>query len=136
MTRTRPHPPERNRLLANRRTQRYLIWIGAVGVLTSCLGCSLIVSNQPGQLTAARVFLIAAEVILVPLFIYLILLRNRASAAYTRRLRKEEARKQRELEALASVEGILAANQLQQSQHQQEPDNMDLPDARPQTPDP
>jgi hypothetical protein len=100
--------------LANRKAQRYLVWIGAVGVLTSCLGCSLIVSNQPGQLTAARIFLIAAEVILVPLFVYLILLRNRASAAYTRRLRKEEARKQRELEALASVEGILAANQLQE----------------------
>ena len=47
--------------MANRRAQRYLIWIGAVGVLTSCLGCSLIVSNQPGQLTAARIFLVAGE---------------------------------------------------------------------------
>ena len=100
--------------MANRRAQRYLIWIGAVGVLTSCLGCSLIVSNQPGQLTAARVFLIAGELILVPLFVYLILLRNRASAAYTRRLRKQEARKQRELEALASVDTLIAANQLQE----------------------
>jgi hypothetical protein len=122
--------------LSNPKTQRYLIWIGALGVLTSCMGCSLIVANQPGQLTAARVFLIAGEVILVPLFVYLILLRNRASATYTRRLRKQEARKQRELEALASVEGTLAANQLQQPQHQQEPDNMNLPDPRPPTPDP
>ena len=114
MRRTRPRPQERNRLLANRRAQRYLIWIGAVGVLTSCLGCSLIVSNQPGQLTAARIFLVAGEVILLPLFAYLILLRNRASAAYTRRLRKQETRKQRELEALASVDSVIAANRLQE----------------------
>jgi hypothetical protein len=100
--------------LANANAQRYLIWIGALGVLTSCLGCSLIVSNQPGQLTAARIFLIAGEVILVPLFVYLLLLRNRASAAYTRRLRKQEARKQRELEALASVDAVIAANRLQE----------------------
>ena len=100
--------------MSNPKTQRYLIWIGALGVLTSCMGCSLIVSNQPGQLTAARIFLVVGEIILIPLFIYLILLRNRASAAYTRRQRQQEARQQRELEALASVDTLIAANQLQE----------------------
>jgi hypothetical protein len=100
--------------LSNPKTQRYLIWIGAIGVLTSCMGCSLIVSNQPSQLTAARVFLIVGEVILLPLFAYLIILRSRASAAYTRRQRQQEALQQRELEALASVDTLIAANQLQE----------------------
>src|SRR3954447_23454623 len=101
-----PCPLERNRLLPTSRNQRYLVWLGALGVFVSCFGCSLIVSNQSGQLTAARVFLIAGEVILVPLFIYLLIQRNRASALYKRRLEKAEARKQRELEALANLEGI------------------------------
>jgi hypothetical protein len=99
--------------------------IGALGVLTSCFGCSLIVANQSGQLTAARIFLIAGEVILVPLFLYLIVQRNRASEVYKRHLRKEEARKQRELEALANIEGIesiIATNPANRpSQSQQEP---------------
>ena len=92
--------------MTSSRTQRYLIAVGALGVIISCMGCSLIVSNQPGQLNAARIFLIAGEIILLPLFAYLILLRSRASAAYTRQLRKQEAQKQRELEALAALSEV------------------------------
>jgi hypothetical protein len=109
--------------LQNPKVQRYLVWIGALGVITSCFGCSLIVANQPSQLTAARIFLIAGEVILVPLFIYLIILRNRASETYRRHLRKEEARKQRELEALGNVEGIIAANRPQQPEQEPKESN-------------
>src|SRR5438270_12701254 len=95
------------------RTQRYLVWIGFVGVLTSCFGCSLLISNQSSQLMAARVFLIAAQVILIPLFVYVIILRNRAAAQYKRRQERRAARQQRELETLASVSKLLAEEGLE-----------------------
>ncbi|MFL5735077.1 MAG: hypothetical protein ACJ78Q_18125 [Chloroflexia bacterium] len=115
------------------RNQRYLVWLGALGVFVSCFGCSLIVSNQPGQLTAARIFLIAGELILVPLFIYLIILRNRASEVYKRRQRKEEARKQKELEALAHVDSIIASDKELGVEGRASGEDTDL---RPPTPDP
>ena len=56
------------------RTQRYIGWIAVIGVLTSCFACSLLWQNQ---LTAGIVFLIAAEVILAPVFVYLLRTRRR-----------------------------------------------------------
>lgn len=92
--------------MLNPKTQRYLGWIGVVGTLVSCFGCTLAFRNE---MNAARAFLILAWLILVPLFLYLIVLRSRASAEYKRRLRRQEAQAQRELEALATVEGVLQA---------------------------
>jgi uncharacterized protein (DUF58 family) len=88
------------------RTQRYLVWLGVLGTLTSCFGCSLAAANQ---MNAARAFLVLAWLVLVPLFFYLLILRNRASAEQKRRLRKRAAQEQKELAALAAVDDILAA---------------------------
>jgi hypothetical protein len=55
-------------------------------------------------------FLIAANIVLVPLFAYLIVLRSRASAQYRHRLRKREQQKQQELAALSHVDELLKAN--------------------------
>src|SRR5438093_4987256 len=119
----------RNSLVTSRRTQRYLIAVGTLGVITSCVGCSLIVSNQAGQLNAARIFLIAGNIILLPLFFYLLLLRSRASATYARQLRKQEAQKQRELEALSAVGEVQSPMSNVQSRAEDT-------DPRPLTPDP
>lgn len=88
------------------RTQRYLAWLGAVGTFVSMFGCYLGFRND---MNAARAFLLLAWLILVPLFIYLIRIRSIASRQYRDRLKREEARLQRELEALATVEGVRAA---------------------------
>ncbi len=88
---------------------RRLLWaLGAVGVLTFCFGCSFFMNNQ---LATARNLLIAANVVLVPLFAYLIVLRSRASAQYRRRLGKRERQKQQELDALGSVDKLLKVNE-------------------------
>jgi hypothetical protein len=92
--------------LLNPKSRTYLGWLGVVGTFVSCFGCGLAFNNQ---MSAARAFLILAWLILVPLFFYLVVMRSRASAEYKRRLRKREAQVQRELEALATVEGILQA---------------------------
>lgn len=62
------------------------------------------------QLATARAFLIAANVVLIPLFAYLILMRSRASAQYKRRLQKREQQKQQELQALGKVDELLKTN--------------------------
>src|SRR5262245_19692017 len=90
--------------LPDPKTQRYLAWLGVVGTLVSCFGCALAFNNQ---MSAARAFLILAWLILVPLFVYLIILRSRASARYQRQLRRQAAQQQKELDALAEVENIL-----------------------------
>jgi hypothetical protein len=87
---------------------RRLLWgLGAVGVLTFCFGCSFFMNNQ---FAVARALLIAANVVLIPLFAYLIMVRSRASAQYRRRLRKREQQKQQKLEALGRVDEMLEAN--------------------------
>jgi len=78
------------------KTQRYLGYIGAMGVLTACFGCGLVANNQ---ITAGNVFLIAAWFILVPLFGYLISARRQAK----RVVQARAVRKQEELDALAAV---------------------------------
>jgi hypothetical protein len=82
------------------KTQRYLFWIGFVGVFSACFGCGLAARNE---ITAANAFLILAWLILVPLFGYLIRTRR-----YTKRIvRQREQQRQAELEALAHVDELL-----------------------------
>jgi hypothetical protein len=70
------------------------------------------------QFATARIFLIAANVLVIPLFIYLVVMRSRASAAYRRRARKRqaqaEAQAQRELAALTEVDELLKANNMEE----------------------
>jgi hypothetical protein len=82
--------------LPSAKTQRYLGYIGAIGVMTACFGCGLAANNQ---IRASNVFLIAAWFILVPLFGYLISARRRMKQV----VRTRSARRQEELDALASV---------------------------------
>ncbi|HET9493813.1 MAG TPA: hypothetical protein VFR15_06255 [Chloroflexia bacterium] len=84
------------------KTQRYIGWIAIIGVLTSCFACSLLWQNQ---LTAGIVFLIAAEAILAPVFVFLLRARRKTKkiAAQT------EAERAAELDALAGVGSISEA---------------------------
>jgi hypothetical protein len=81
------------------------MWAGAVGTFVSLFGCGLIAFNQ---MTPGRAMLIVAWLILVPLFLYVLVLRSRASAEYKRRKQRREAQARRELESLASVDAMLA----------------------------
>jgi hypothetical protein len=82
--------------LPSAKTQKYLGYIGTIGVMTACFGCGLAANNQ---LRASNVFLIAAWFILVPLFGYLISTRRQMK----RVVRTRSARRQEELDALARV---------------------------------
>jgi hypothetical protein len=104
--------------LPNRKTQGYIGWLVFIGTLVSCFGCFL---GFRHDLTSMRVFLIAGEVILVPLFIYFIAVRSAASRKYKLRQQRLEAKKQRELESLGSIDALLASNELG-SQDTPEPD--------------
>jgi uncharacterized membrane protein YjjP (DUF1212 family) len=86
--------------LPDARTQRYVGWIAIIGVFTSCFACSLLWQNQ---LIAGIVFLIAAEVILAPVFVYLLRARRRTK----RVVAQVQAERTTELEALASVGGTI-----------------------------
>jgi hypothetical protein len=82
--------------LPSAKTQKYLGYIGAIGVLTACFGCGLAVNNQ---MRASTIFLIAAWFILVPLFGYLISTRRHMK----RIVRVRTAQRQAELDALANA---------------------------------
>jgi Flp pilus assembly protein TadB len=82
--------------LPDARTQRYVGWIAIIGVFTSCFACSLLWQNQ---LIAGIVFLIAAEVILAPVFVFLLRTRRRTKKVAA----QIEAERAAELDALASV---------------------------------
>ena len=81
------------------RTQRIVGWIAVIGVLTSCFACSLLWQNQ---LIAGIVFLIAAELILAPVFVFLLRTRRRTKKVAA----QLEAERTAELDALASVGGV------------------------------
>ena len=87
--------------------RRILLGLGVAGVLAFCSGCSFFINNQ---IATGRLLLIAANVLLVPLFLYLIVLRSRAGAEYKRRQRKREQQAQRELAALSAADEILKSN--------------------------
>jgi hypothetical protein len=82
------------------KTQRYIGWIAIIGVLTSCFACSLLWQNQ---LTAGIVFLIAAEAILAPVFVFLLRARRKTKKIVA----QTDAERAAELDALASVGGAL-----------------------------
>jgi hypothetical protein len=84
------------------KTQRYIGWIAIIGVLTSCFACSLLWQNQ---LTAGIVFLIAAEAILAPVFVFLLRARRKTKKIVA----QTEAERTAELDALASVGGAMEA---------------------------
>jgi hypothetical protein len=88
-----------------------LLGVGTLGILAFCSGISFYMNSQ---FATARWLLVAANAMVLPLFVYLIVLRGRASAEYRRRARKrkahEEAEAQRQLAALAHVDEILQAN--------------------------
>jgi hypothetical protein len=90
-----------------------LLGVVALGVLALCSGISFYMNNE---FSTARILLIAANVLIIPLFMYLVVLRSRASAEYRRRVRKRnaqaEAEAQRELAALAEVDKLLKANDI------------------------
>ncbi len=84
----------REKSLPNAKTQKYLGYIGTIGVLTACFGCGLAANNQ---MRASQIFLIVAWFILVPLFGYLISARRHIKKVVrTRNLHRQE-----ELDALA-----------------------------------
>lgn len=82
--------------MPNAKTQKYLGYIGTMGVLTACFGCGLAANNQ---MRAAQIFLLVAWLILVPLFGYLISTRRHMKKI----VRAHSAHRQEELDALASV---------------------------------
>jgi hypothetical protein len=88
--------------LPDAKTQRYIGWIAIIGVLTSCFACSLLWQNQ---LTAGIVFLIAAEAILAPVFVFLLRTRRKTKKIVA----QTDAERAAELDALASVGGATEA---------------------------
>lgn|GEM_PF-3873392 len=82
------------------KTQRYVGWIAFIGVLTSCFGCSLFATNQ---VTPGAVFLLAAQAILLPLFVYLLRTRRQLK----RVVRQRDAGRQQQLDALANIQNVL-----------------------------
>ena len=86
------------------KTQRYLGWIATIGTLTACFGCGLLSNNQ---VNAANAFLILAWLILVPLFVYLIVVRRQGKAELRRVTQQREDQRQRELAALGSVQAAM-----------------------------
>ncbi len=86
--------------MPNAKTQRYLFWIGLLGVMTACFGCGLASQNQ---MRAAQIALIIAWLVLVPLFGYLLRTRRRIK----RVVRKRHEQSETELQALAEVGDIL-----------------------------
>jgi NhaP-type Na+/H+ or K+/H+ antiporter len=84
------------------RTQRFLAWIGVIGVLTACFGCGLVVRNE---IRAAIIFLIAAQCIIVPLFIYLISIRRGTKRVVRNREAVRSEQRQAELDALGEMFG-------------------------------
>ncbi len=82
--------------MPNAKTQKYLGYIGTIGVLTACFGCGLAANNQ---MRASQIFLIVAWFILVPLFGYLISTRRHMKKV----VRTRNAGRQEELDALAGV---------------------------------
>jgi hypothetical protein len=102
--------------LPDAKTQRYIGWIAFIGVLTSCFACSLLWQNQ---LTAGIVFLIAAELILAPVFVFLLRTRRKTKKVVA----QTEAEREAELDALAGVGGAIepgreAAETTRVEQHQ------------------
>jgi len=87
-----------------------MAWIGLVGVLTACFGCGLIVQNQ---IRASLVFLIAAQFILVPLFVYLISIRRGTKRVIRKREATHSAQRQAELDALGEMFGPSAKDKQQ-----------------------
>src|SRR5437762_3471997 len=69
--------------------------------------CSFFLNNQ---LPTSRLLFVAANLLLIPLFLYLVMLRSRASAQFKRRQRKREQKAQQELAALGTVDQILKSN--------------------------
>ncbi len=90
--------------LPTNKTRRLLGVLGAVGIITFCSGCGFFINNQ---ISLARTLLIVANVVLIPLFMYLVIMRSRASAQYKRRMKKQEAQAQKELAALSAVDTLL-----------------------------
>lgn len=86
------------------KTQRTLALVGTAGVLASCFGCSLAAANQ---MAASTVLLVIAWLLLVPLFGYLLRTRRRIKKV----LRQQSAQSEQELEALASIGSIVAADE-------------------------
>lgn len=86
--------------MPNPRTQRYVGWIATLGVLTSCMGCGLLIRNE---VNASIAFLILAQLILLPTFVYLLRTRRRLK----RVARTRDEQKQEELDALAGVGSLL-----------------------------
>jgi hypothetical protein len=76
-------------------------WIGAIGVFTACFGCGLLVRND---IRAGIAFLIGAQLILVPLFLFLMTARRRTK----RVVRTRSAQRQAELDALGEAFGPAA----------------------------
>jgi hypothetical protein len=74
-----------------------------VGTVLACAGCVLLTTNLVDSLRPAQLLRAAAWLILVPLFMYLVVVRSRASAEYKRRQKKREERQEAELEALAAL---------------------------------
>lgn len=90
---------------------RRILWaVGIAGVVTFCSGCGFFMNNQ---LQIARLLFIAANVLIIPLFIYLVVLRSRASAQYKRRLKKQEAQDEKELADPVDVDELLKSNDIE-----------------------
>lgn len=88
------------------KAQRLLAFLAIMGTLVSCFGCTLAFNNQ---MNAARVALIVAWIILVPLFVYLIVTRRRSKSLQKQELQAHEEQLQKELEALATIPGAMRA---------------------------
>ena len=92
----------RDKPLPSANTQRYLAWIGVVGVFTFCFGCSRLMFND---IRAGNIFLIVAWFILVPLFLYLISTRRHIKRAVRKREAAHSEQRRAELDALGEMFG-------------------------------
>jgi type VI protein secretion system component VasK len=95
------------------QTRRLLIVLVLLGVIFSCAGVVLYITaptfrDLEPRIGWVRGLLIAAWLILVPIFIYMIRLRSRARRGQRRRLQERAAELDQQLSSLATPEGIRA----------------------------
>ena len=86
------------------KLQRNLSLAATVGVLATCFGCTLLWQNQ---ILAAIIALVVAELILLPLFVYLLSTRRKLKKMAAHR----DVEKQEQLDALAGVGDIMATKE-------------------------
>ena len=101
---------ERTRIVPDVRTRKILLIAGIIGLVFACVGLSQAVfARTVADFAGARLPLIIAWLILMPLFGYMISLRGRARKSARQRALQRKAALDAEAARLRTPEGVRAA---------------------------